>query len=224
VLTLKVTHDRARRGLNISHLRWYIKRHLLNMRVLPSKVIAKVLELKTCLPHAVSPALHRALLGRAVTTQAGRTTNLVKSLRVERAKPLKGKPREVQQHQEVGSRGNRQQKAVGVDLQVSGCTTSTWENQACQSPTFYTAVLVLVVWWSGGLVVVVVVVVAAAAAAAVAMVVRTTRFMHWRDKPWMAYQRHRAQLGGSAPSTTAGQKIIWLHLSWLPRSSKCSTR
>jgi hypothetical protein len=178
-----VAHDRARRGWNISRLRWYIKHHGLNtneachgvrlhllcttkatdnaynktalvrveaaltafyaktsasmkqagrgeerVRVRPSQVIAKILELKTRLPHAVSPA-RRALPGRAAKTPANnRRVKLLTSAK----KPLKPKKPAAQANT---SKKWAVEAIVGkrpweVAVKWAGYTTPTWENQA----------------------------------------------------------------------------------------------
>ena len=184
-----VAHDRARRGWNISRLRWYIKHHGLNtneachgvrlhllcttkatdnaynktalvrveaaltafyaktsasmkqagrgeerVRVPPSQVIAKILELKTRLPHAVSPA-RRALLGRAAKTPANNTARGVKSLRVETNRAKKWLKPKNPAAQANTSKKWAVEAIVGkrpwqVAVKWAGYTTPTWENQA----------------------------------------------------------------------------------------------
>ena len=177
-----VAHDRARRGWNISRLRWYIKHHGLNtneachgvrlhllcttkatdnaynktalvrveaaltafyaktsasmkqagrgeerVRVRPSQVIAKILELKTRLPHAVSPA-RRALPGRAAKTPANDTARRVKLL-TSAKKPLKPKV-PIAKAKKWAVEAIVGKRPWEVAVKWAGYTTPTWENQA----------------------------------------------------------------------------------------------
>jgi hypothetical protein len=203
-----VAHDRARRGWNISRLRWYIKHHGLNrkdttngsdkhhdlhhgdtkdvchgvrlhllcttkatdnaynkttlvrveaalkafyaktsasmksvgrgderVRVPPSSVIAKVLELKTRLPHAVSPAHRRAVLprGAKAPTSNSRRASLAprKSAQTNLEPPKKKKvPKKTAKTKKWVVEAIVGKRPWEVAVKWAGFKTPTWENQA----------------------------------------------------------------------------------------------